>query len=139
MSISSDAILFFGIIPDADMLPADVDLFKLADDFTVLCSPPKPTSEDLNDAAWAAWRKKNAEFKRLGVGVTCGIFCSSSDPITYIALEALCYVAFRGSVVTINPAKMEPTAKQIASLREFCDEAGVQWTEPGWHMVSYFG
>lgn len=142
MSVSTDAILLFGIVGDSEddeRFPADVDLYERAEEWAKRHGPSRPESLDCQSPEWSTWRQENALFESTGIGVVCGNYCSDSCPIQYIALQAHHYTAWRGSVVSIDPAKMTPTSEQLVALRQFCDETGVKWETPGWHLVSYWG
>lgn len=55
------------------------------------------------------------------------------------------FLALRGSKTTArrgSPEKVAtnpPDPQTIAAMRKFCEEHGIEWEEPAWHIFSMWG
>lgn len=63
--------------------------------------------------------------------------CSYDYPMYFLALRGTKISASRGYPVAITTPT--PTAEQIAAMRAFCEQHGIEWQEPSWHIFSLWG
>ena len=64
--------------------------------------------------------------------------CSYDYPMYFLALRGKKQRAWRGSPVVVDTTAA-PDAYRIASMRKFCEEHGIDWQEPQWHIFSLWG
>lgn len=65
--------------------------------------------------------------------------CSEGSPMYFVALKRTVNQASRGYPEQIKPEEMTASEQEIAVLKAFCDEQGIEWQEPAWHLFSYWG
>lgn len=49
------------------------------------------------------------------------------------------FIAYRGDVDEIDPAKLITTPEEDAVIREFCERYGIPYKQPKWYLVSCWG
>ncbi len=63
--------------------------------------------------------------------------CSYDCPMYFLALRGSNSTARRGYPVAVTTPV--PTAERVAAMRSFCDQHGIKWQEPSWHIFSLWG
>ncbi len=126
MGVSSDGLLFWGVLVEEDEAPWEAEEF----DFdrcewekhacALLGYPDKDDLYDLKDA----------------VGVSCGIHCSYDYPMYYIAAHESEQTANRGYPVD---AKFEVGPDWEAKVRSVCGKLGITCENPRWILASVMG
>lgn len=63
--------------------------------------------------------------------------CSYDYPMYFLAVRGTEVKAWRGhpKTVTTGPIKQS----QLNAMRKFCDDNGIPWQEPQWHIFSLWG
>lgn len=149
MGVSTDGILFFGIeIGDhkpwgdddddwedvvakaagiekpADAYPDEGDHSLEAEAIRVKCN------------AWfvAKWKAVEAFWS-----VDVGFHCSSDDPMWYVAVKRLRWIARRGYPEKIPSDLGNPTSTEMNDMRRLVGILGCKWEEPTWWLVSLWG
>ena len=141
MSVSTDAILFFGIEfgEDCQISLDDGEYWDDLGDKWEKRHIQRPTISGYSGPEWDEWRAKQKEFRTSGIGIYTGRHCSSDYPMYYVSLEAHRQSNPRGYVTEIDSSKMTPTQEQLDALTQFCEEHSIPWKTPGWKLVSYWG
>lgn len=132
MGTSTDAILCLGfpVVDDDYDLPewarkwmeeSDEDYF----DFEAF-AVPRLTDEDYSE-----WSKRIKDCPAEWV-----VHCSDSYPMHIIAVRGSIKRAYRGDVEEVETY---PMPDGVQRLRDWCEERGIEFQEPKWLMVSYWG
>jgi hypothetical protein len=149
MGVSTDAILAFGF----DL--GDAEDMSLAERFGA--AERDEDEEDFDFDDWIA-RQAGAIYpaghsgidspeyrayseKRDAAIAACPVevitHCSYDYPMHFLALRGTERKAWRG-----HPVKVEtpaPDASRLAAMRAFCEQHGIEWQEPAWHIFSLWG
>jgi hypothetical protein len=131
MGTSTDAILAFG--------------FDLGEEL-----PEALTQMDEDaDEAWdfEAWLEDrlgltDKEYKERRAAIDAFPFdlvihCSYDYPMYFLAARGTEQTAKRGYPEAV--AMKEATPEQAHAMRNFCEEFGIEWSEPKWHIFSLWG
>lgn len=145
MGVSTDAILFYGIPLEEDTpayltrgkLSISDDHYEINEDWKHLKRPPEPESDDIHNAEWDVWREQIRDCEESIQHVEIGIHCSLDYPMYY--LHGRQFMAYRGDVDEIDPAKLITTPEEDAVIREFCEQYGIPYKQPKWYLVSCWG
>lgn len=136
MSVSTDGMLFFGIVYGE----GDVENFYDATaEWNRSHQPTQPQGLDYSPPEWDAWRKLNRAWERNGNKIEQGNYCSGEYPMYYVALSRHHRQASRGDPLQVDPMKLIVTEHDVQILREFCEKAGLPWKDPKWWLASYWG
>lgn len=152
MSISSDGILFYGI---------------LWDDYRSDLEPPLPWCDpddedndtDMEDWLWGLWdlpdtsdtsqpgwrdeyraikeKRRQAMTDRFGAVIKEGLYCSYDYPMPYIAIESSETRVVRGYSKQITSLDVKP--EWDAALAKIAEMTGYPDKKPGWFLVSLYG
>ncbi len=63
--------------------------------------------------------------------------CSFDYPMYFLALPRTKTTASRGHPRAVRTPEVPSEA--VAAMRKFCDENGIEWKEPSWHIFSLWG
>jgi len=63
--------------------------------------------------------------------------CSYDYPMHFLALRGTKTRAARGYPQAVTAEA--PSPEQIAAMRQFCEQYGIEWHEPAWHIFSLWG
>lgn len=135
MGQSTNAILFYGIAGEEEGYPwnwgkeydeSDYESdeeSKVAAHFNI---DPKNYTE-----VWAKQRELSCELDT---------HCSGDYPMYFVCVKESKEVAYRGDVVRVE-LQTDPIILQRwdAEIKEYCDLMGIEYTQPDWFMVSYWG
>lgn len=142
MSQSTDAILAFGF----DL--GETDLEEILND-----SPPD--GGDFED--WLCHRAgviypaghdgiDSDEYKAYDAAKKAAIEACPVELLMHCSYECpMYYLALRGSSVKANRGYPQdvytntPQPEKIAAMKAFCDELGIDWQQPKWHIFSMWG
>ena len=83
------------------------------------------------------WDKQRKLIKELGCEV--GIHCSSEYACIFVSLTNKTLTASRGYPEEVTKDFMEITEEDIEKLKRFCELLEMPWSEPKWHLASYWG
>lgn len=81
------------------------------------------------------WKKSKAAIAACPVEVIT--HCSYDCPMYFLALRGSQSTALRGYPVAVTTPV--PPAEQVSAMRAFCDQHGIKWQEPSWHIFSLWG
>jgi hypothetical protein len=144
LSVSTDAILFYGIPLEEDtpvslegVVGSVANNHEINDDWAHLKHPPEPKSADYQNAEWDTWREQLNDYEKSIQHVEIGIHCSLDYPMYY--LHGRQFIAYRGDVDEIDPAQLITTPEEDAVIREFCERYGIPYKQPKWYLVSCQG
>jgi hypothetical protein len=139
MSTSTDAILFYGIQYEDGTEFTWYEQYDSVDEwYAEKMGLPVPRGE-YDEREYEKYLKARRPILAK-MGVEVGYHCSAEYPMTYIAITGTETIASRGYPEEIDPKKMiEPPPDQIQKLRDFIELAGLEWAEPRWWLVSYWG
>jgi hypothetical protein len=152
MGVSTDAILFFGVVlPDSeseDFVPdpwegGPHDGWEEALAATQGVLPPTvPFSDETRAEYKAYWERKSTVVGAFGC--TVGIHCSDDYPMQYVALKHREITANRGYAQAIDPANLAVLDRDREKVELFLETIGytreqfARW-RIGWWLVSYWG
>lgn len=134
MSTSTDGILFFG--------------FSLHDEADTPWCGDDTEDEDyglepidvlaIKQGIELETHKARQEFEKT---LACDVdyHCSAQSEIPYVYIKGFHYENSRGEVVDIPAPLPMPSQEKIQLLKEFCADLNIEWQEPGWKLVSYWG
>lgn len=133
MGTSTNAILFYGIgYTQEDQRLEPPGLEEDYDSYEWDYAWAELNGVDPND--YEARKKAAAE-----AAVEVGSHCYIDASMLYVALQGTVQMAWRGSVVnadvTLSCSKEEADEK----IKNFCEKMGLEYTEPAWRLVSYWG
>lgn len=128
MGVSTNAILAFGFdlgeeLPDA--FTADED--EYFDWWEWICKHLGIEDED--------YAVRQAAIKAFPMDMIT--YCSNEYPMYFIAVSGTKQTTRRGDVDEVEFTSV--SADEIQALREFCDKTGIEWQEPRWRLMSYWG
>lgn len=63
--------------------------------------------------------------------------CSSDYPMYFLAVNGTQVEAYGGCPKSFKLPEI--SEEQIAALKAWCEKNGVEWQEPAWHLMSYWG
>jgi hypothetical protein len=158
MGVSTDAILFWGIVSDEEGHPwlkhqpeddeddddddsdddSDDDEFDWEEVYAEAMGVPCPDAEygdDTKPIYQAYWKRKREIIE--ASGCTFGSHCSGDCPMDYVAVVESETTARRGYPEEITSLEVKPDWEP--KLREFCEKLNIPWGEPKWWLVSYWG
>lgn len=140
MGVSTNAILFYGVhFEEGTEFPWDEGDDNDVDGwYAEKMGVPRPEGE-YNEKAYDKYRdERRPLLDKMGVEV--GSHCSDKCPMPYISVRGTEVLACRGYPEEIDPKKLvQPSPKQIQALKDFLELAGLEWEEPKWWLVSYWG
>ena len=148
MGTSTDAILFFGFLPENYEyfeMPKDSpfrDLYDAVEAWNKKHRPPQPEGDDYQSPAFNAWRTAEDKWKRTSATyIVQGSFCCNEDAYPYIAIERLCTTCNRGYVEEIPMDLLTKfTAEDLNQMTQFCKFAGIPYPDGcSWKLVSWRG
>lgn len=134
MGQSTDAILWYGF--EYGEMPPWGD----ADDEEWMASAlgEEPPTTEYNEYTCeeyrAYWTRKRAVIKTAGVEIVT--HCSGDYPMH--GLGVLVITSYRGDPHDVTNHIAQDTAEAAARLKDFCKKAGLEWTEPRWHLASHW-
>jgi hypothetical protein len=148
MSTSTDAIMAFGFdlgeeLPEGLMTSIELsdgeehETFEW-DEFVanqLLPDLAEPAHDDYNKDWPKYWQKRRKAVEAFPLDMI--MHCSLECPMWFLAI--------RGTEQRVNRGYVEPvkqvavTGEQIAALKAFCEKYGIEWQEPAWHIMSYWG
>ena len=141
MSISSDGILFYGIMlnwedgeePWADDEDGDHEEW-LANKLGI--SDREPKHEVYTSDDWKSyWKYKREQFALLGVEFV--LHCSYDYSMWGIAVSESLSNASRGEPKEIKSTDIKP--EWANRLKSFCESVGIGYEEPKWWLTSLMG
>lgn len=132
MSTSTNAILAFGF-DLGEELP-EVWASEEGFEFTEWAEKKAGLKWSADDKDF--WKKRDAMLA--GLPATLVTHCSGEYPMYFLALPGSVTSAHRGTPVAVA-ATGEPSGRQLTAMRKFCDDLGIEWKEPAWHIFSYWG
>lgn len=65
--------------------------------------------------------------------------CSGEYPMYVVALRGSEIRSSRGHSTVIDPAALNVAPERIVAMKAWCEAHGIQWREPSWLLVSYWG
>lgn len=139
MTVSTDGILFYGFLLEND--PEEWEAPFNTDDWEeVYCAKkglPAPADpyegrESLFKEYWTAKRDLLKE-----ANAKLSAHCSGDYPMWYVCVNASETTANRGYPQQIDNLNVGPDWH--AKLKDFCDTLGIEYQQPRWWLVSYWG
>jgi hypothetical protein len=146
MGVSTDAILFWGIVyAEDDEIPENIDDI-LSDiesvDEQIECPRPEEYyswSRMKNDPEyaqlWDDWRRRHDLWEQCRCDI--GWHYSSDYPMYYICVNASRTRARRGYPQEITTITVEVDWE--SKLKDYCVRLNLPWHDPKWWLVSYWG
>jgi hypothetical protein len=133
MGVSTNAILAFGInlgedLPEAMRIDDDDDCFDY-DEWLQKRFGMEWTEDRPKDF----WEKFNEARDAFPVDLIS--HCSGDYPEYFLAVRGTDTTARRGCPEVIEALPAIESA-DIDALKAFCDEIGIEWEEPKWHLFS---
>lgn len=149
MGVSTDAILFFGFVPEnaeyfemPEGSPYE-DLYDAVSAWNTEHKPPRPDTDDYQAPEMKAWRDACDEWERTSPAhIVQGDYCCREEPYTYIAVGRLHTRCRRGDVEEIPMDLLTRfTPEDLYQMTLFCKWAGIPYPENGcsWKLVSWWG
>lgn len=150
MGVSTNAILAFGFdlgedLPEALVLagsedPDEGDDERGSFDFETWvkrnrCDAKEPDHGDYSRDWPEYWEACRQAVRAVPFDLIA--HCSYDFPMRFLAARGTQATAHRGSPEPVTFA--EATPEQVAAMRAFCGEYGIEWQEPRWHIFSMRG
>lgn len=132
MSTSTDAILAFGF-DLGEELPEQLSGEEGGFDFYEWAEKRAGMSWKPGDKDY--FKRRDAMLAALPVSIET--HCSGDCPMYFLAWNGSTQTARRG--YPTNVVLPTPSEEQINAMRRFCDENGIKWLVPAWHIFSYWG
>jgi len=147
MGVSSDAYLLYGMLSASDDgewlegVGGHEEAIDWQAEVAGFCAKAPPFSEPRE-----AWSKARDEWSaarlaavtaEFGAVVSIGHHCSDGYPMPYISTEQ--HTSWRGYSTKIAPEMLQSDPAADAALARVAAEIGGEWSEPGWHLVSWMG
>lgn len=141
MGVSTDGIIAFGFqVGDEDETPAFLENVEDHDFEEVQARDlglEKPTTTNYDDPVWSAYWKAKRERIPAEHPADLVHHCSGEYPMYFLAVPGTEVKANRGYPKAFSLPVI--TDEQINALRLWCEKHGVEWQEPKWHLMSYWG
>lgn len=136
MTTSTDAILAYGFDLGEDR-PEFLDGYEDFEDFIVeQARLIMPETDDYKDPAWKAyWQAKREAVAAYPIELIT--HCSCEYPMYFLAVRGTEIQASRGTPVRLE-MNLPPTKEQLRAMQTFCEQRGIEWQMPGWHLFSYW-
>lgn len=150
MSISTDAILFYGFLIDEDLSPPWYDPEDEDDEY----DSESDEGDGEDPTSWAYWktlyvRGKGVDYDKefskawdILEKAKCeiGVHCSDSCPMFYVTIKKSVIEARRGYPEEVDPNHVKKIKSEWdKQLREFCAGLGIAPPKKfGWFLVSYW-
>lgn len=125
MGVSTDGILVFGI-DLGEELPEFLEEFE-------------DTWWDFTDSISGETDYKKRSAFRDKFPVDLVRYCSYEYPMYILAVNGTETTVSRGYVEEIDPQQLTVEAEKIAALKNFCEEYGIEYSEPKWLLCSMWG
>lgn len=146
MGVSTDAILAFGFdLGDEDdgtlaerfSAEEDGDDFDFDDWIAKQAGAIYPAGHaGIDSPEYVSYsEKRNAALAACPVEVIT--HCSYDYPMHFLALRGTEARAWRGHPRSVQTEPPQP--ERISAMRAFCEEHGIEWQEPQWHIFSMWG
>lgn len=133
MGISSDGIVAFGF-------PLGDEDFEFPERMTAYLDKDDEDEEfDFDDFICAEAGVSDAPYEVRKAHIeACPVelvkYCSYDYPMCFLAIRGTEKRACRGYC-----EEFMPESHNWAEMKEFCDKYGIEWREPGWHVMSMYG
>ncbi len=151
MGTSTDAIVYWGFEVGEDTIhplndnPTFERSYEWDDVYAEKKGLVRPEFVRRNEPGFEEYDKADDEYREAKValvdpiGCTIDHHCHIEHPMHYVAVEASVKCANRG-----YPEELEDDALKVGEdwrekLQEFCRVLGIEFKEPKWHLVSYWG
>lgn len=139
MSVSSDALLFYGFSAEDVGDWGEID----NDDWEALYAEKKGVSPQVYDgknqiseeALREYWRKT----RKLLLDEPCeiGYHCMDGSAISYVCIKSTLTTASRGTPREVKTLEIDPAWRD--QLKKFCDLMEIPWQESKWYLASWMG
>ena len=131
MTVSTDAVLFYGFVlldGDGDEV-GDLEYF-LTGEVSTRCT-----------SYWVDIVKERTGRQASEWDIEFDCHCSDECPIWYICVDSVTISASRGEAVVVHQSDLlcyidDP---KDAKLKAFCQAMNIEYKEPAWLLVSYWG
>jgi hypothetical protein len=136
MGVSTNAYLAFGINLGEECPESwgnGFDEYEYVKEKTGLVYPDGAKDSPEMDAYYQELFKRTKELP-----VEIVNHCSGNYPMYFVAVKRTVHTARRGYPEQIKPEDMVVSEQEIVTLRAFCEEQGIEWKEPVWHLFSYW-
>lgn len=138
MSVSTNAILFYGfMLGDEDGWDGPFDPEEWEEVYCIKngLTEPDEEYEDHETEFQEFWRKVSKLRERAGCEIDS--HCSNDFPQYYVCVTKSRTTANRGYPAEIKSLDVDPNWKIV--LKEFCTVMDIEYQEPRWWLVSYWG
>lgn len=138
MSVSTDAILYYGIELGETFA---TDWYELSEQWQKAHAPQCPKDKsDYKTPEWNTWRKAKAEWEATPENIRIDTHCHFDYSMYFASVHRHYRKAYRGDPLEIDPATLVATDEDRAMLKKFLEWAHVPYTgEPKWTLCSYWG
>ena len=135
----SSAKIFYGLDFDENN-DANIILSNDPEEkYTIACGFPKPTipyDAFDNHAVYCVFWKKKRELIDIS-GCEVDLHGYEDEPRYFIAIKSSITTVYQGDVKTVVLAEVQ--SDWDLKIKDFCDKIGVQYSQPSWKLVSYYG
>jgi hypothetical protein len=135
MGVSTDAILFYGLCWDDEVELGEASDFE-TNHFDIDASDNWEEVYRLRTHRTLDYKDPNYEWSDKWP-VAISHHCSGDYPMPYVAVQASEVRAWRGSPKEVTSLRVPQIWDQ--QLREFCSIMKIEWQQPKWWLVSYWG
>lgn len=142
MGVSTDAILAFGFdlgeeLPEAFSSDSSDASFEFDEWLQVRAGAVYPEGHPGIDSVEYRTYSDACKAALDACPVDLITHCSYDSPMRFLAIRGTHKRANRGYPVAITTPEIPPDA--VAAMKAFCDEHGIEWQEPQWHIFSLWG
>lgn len=139
MSQSHDSRLFYGICIGEDL--GELDPFSTNDDWIEFKGPKKPLDthgERYDSAEWDSWRTQKYLFKQSDKFVEIEIYGYIDEPKYRVTGKEINVYGSRPYEINVEILQMNMESYD-QSIKEFCEKYGIEYQQPKWYLVNYWG
>lgn len=135
MGQSAEAILAFGFdLEDDPKEIGDLDFDKMAYEAVDL---KRPTSGDHMGPEWDAWRREAAKARK---AFPVELINHGYDfEFKFLAVNGTKKTCDWGNVEEVDPEKLVVDGRLVEEMREFCAKYSIEWHEPKWYLLAFYG
>ena len=140
MGVSTDGMIFFGILLDDDVFDTEDDTDDWACMYARLAQGitcPDVEYEGNQEVFSEFWKKVREAVEHSLCSI--GYHCSDSYPAPYVALSRANLNASRGYPEELDVEMFKVTEEEIQAIKDFCEVLGVPYSTPKWYLASFWG
>lgn len=139
MGCDPQAILYYGFPIGEPGEELEFDVWDVEKAWIEKMAPPQPESDgSYQSPEWDAWREKNREWEASPENVAIWFSGCDSYQGHYVHADALKKSVTWTDCLPISPEDIPPSHEHDAQIKAFCEFAGIEYKQPGWHLAALY-